>query len=55
MIFVTDRTSILIIVMMMMIVVVVTAMVVFVAGMDGRALTMEAVKLWRFGRPSCGQ
>jgi len=39
----------------MMIVVVAAAVVVVVAGMDGRALTMEAVRLWRFGNPPCGQ
>jgi len=54
MMFVTDRTSILIIMMTMMIMMV-AAVVVVVAGMDGRALTMEAVRLWRFGHPSCGQ
>lgn len=30
-------------------------LVVFVAGMDRRAFTMEAVRLRRFGHPSCGQ
>ena len=54
MMFVTDRTSILIIMMMMMMMVA-AAVVVIVAGMDGRALTMEAVRLWRFGHPPCGQ
>ena len=58
--FVTDRTSILIIMMMVMmmmmvVVVLVAAVVVVVAGMDGRALTMESVRLWPFGHPSCGQ
>jgi hypothetical protein len=48
--FVTDRMSILIIMMMMMMMV-----VVVVAGMGGRALTMEAVRLRRFGHTSCGQ
>jgi hypothetical protein len=58
--FVTDRMSILIMMMMMMmmmvvVLVVVVAVVVVVAGMGGRALTMEAVRLRRFGHPSCGQ
>jgi hypothetical protein len=39
----------------MMIVVVAAAVVVVVAGMDGRALAMEAVRLWQFGHPPCGQ
>jgi hypothetical protein len=51
--FVTDRTSILIMMVMMMMVAV--AVVVVVSGMDGRALTMGAVRLWRFGHPSYGQ
>ena len=57
MMFVTNRMSILIIMMilMMMMVVVAAAVVVVVAGMDGRALTMGAVRLWRFGQPSCRQ
>jgi len=40
---------------MMMILMMLAAVAVVVAGMDGRALTMEAVRLWRFGHRSFGQ
>jgi hypothetical protein len=46
-----NRTSLLIIMMMT----VAAMLMVLVAGMGGREITMEAVRLWRCGQPSCGQ